>query len=134
MVGSRPMIRAAQKSVVAVAAVLGVLLGVALFSQLSCATADFKDVSDSGQVKECRQGPLVFCEAGANDARSCIVTATETDARLKLLTPGKYPDKCVVNYLARGHDVNGECILAAVCKCQDTDYDAAAPPEFVCGP
>jgi hypothetical protein len=53
---------------------------------------------------------------------------------LKKLTPGLYPDKCVVNYLAPGHDINGECILASVCKCTDTESDAAAPPEFVCGP
>jgi hypothetical protein len=128
------MIRAAQKSIVAVAAVAGALVAVALFSQFSCATAELKDVSDSGQTKECRQGPLVFCDAGTNDGRNCTVTGAETDARLKKLAPGKYPDKCVVNYLAPGHDINGECILAAVCKCEDTDYDAAAPPEFVCGP
>lgn len=128
------MIRAAQKSVVVVAAVAAAIGAVALFSQFSCATADFKDISDSGRTKECRQGPLVFCDAGTNDSRNCIVIGTETDERLKLLTPGKYPDTCVVNYLAPGHDINGECILAAVCKCEDTSDDAAAPPEFVCRP
>ena len=128
------MVRAALMPVVAVAAVTGAIFSVALFSMFSCATAELKDLSDSGKQKDCRQGPLVFCEAGAPGERSCVVTATETDARLQLLTPGRYPETCVVNYLAPGHDVNGECILRSVCKCEDTDYDAAAPPTFVCGP
>jgi len=125
-----------QKSVVAVAACMFAcgLVSVAVFSQFSCATAELKDLSDSGQVKECRQGPLVFCDAGDVGGRNCTVTGTETDARLKKLAPGLYPDKCVVNYLSPGHDINGECILASVCKCLDNAADAAAPPEFVCGP
>jgi hypothetical protein len=127
------MIRAALPPVIAVLVLLGLALVIPALS-LSCATAGFHDVSDSGQLKECRQGPLVFCDAGANDGRHCTVIGTESDARLKRLTPGNYDDKCVVNFLAPGHDVNGECILAAVCKCQDTSYDAAAAPEFVCGP
>ncbi len=128
------MVRAALVPVLAVTAVAGAILAVALFSTFSCATAELKDLSDSGQQKQCRQGPLVFCEAGVPGERNCTVTNAETDARLKLLTPGLYPQTCVVNYLAPGHDINGECILGAVCKCQDTDYDAAAPPTFLCGP
>ena len=127
------MIRAALPAVLA--AVAAVLLGTVLtMFALSCATAGFKDVSDSGQLKECRQEPLVFCEGGTSDGRHCTVSSMETDPRLQRLAQGPYPDKCVVNYLARGHDVNGECILEAVCKCEDTDVDAAAPPEWVCGP
>lgn len=127
------MIRAALVPVVAVAAVAGALCAVALFSTFSCATAGFKDLSDSGKQKVCPQGPLVFCDAGTNDSRNCTVTGAETDPRLMLLSPGKYPDTCVVNYLSPGHDVNGECILESVCKCEDTESDAAAPT-FLCSP
>ena len=103
-------------------------------SVISCATAGFYDKSDSGVQKVCRQGPLVFCDAGTLHGRGCIVTGMETDARLKQLDAGLYQDTCVVNYLAPGHDINGECILESVCKCEDTAYDAAAPPTWVCAP
>jgi hypothetical protein len=99
----------------------------------SCATADFKEAQDGGKTKICSQDPIVFCEAGA-PSKSCDVGTAEADPRLARLPPGSYADKCVVNFLAAGHDDNGECILAAVCKCEDTAFDAAAPPTWVCGP
>jgi hypothetical protein len=127
---------AVQKSVVAVAA-FAIVCGItsaALLSQFACNPATLTDLSDSAAKKECRQGPLVFCDAGDISGRACKVTGTETDPRLKLLSPGLYADKCVVNYLAPGHDINGECILQSVCKCLDDQADANAPPDFVCGP
>ncbi len=118
----------------AVAAVLALLaLGMFLFQASACATAGFKDAPDSGGVKFCSQDPLVFCDAGA-PGPSCTVGTMETDPRLMRLTPGTYPDKCVVNYLGTGHDDNGDCILMSVCKCEDRAQDAAAPPVWVCGP
>jgi hypothetical protein len=110
-------------------------LGVVLFGGLStsCATAAFTDAPDTGTVKVCNPDPIVFCDAGVPNGRNCTVTSADTDPRLKRLTPGTYADKCVVNFLG-GHDDQGECILASVCKCEDTAYDAAAPPTFVCSP
>ena len=115
--------------IVAAAIVVATMLGVAL---LSCATAGFYDLSDSGVVKVCRTGPLVFCDSGVLSGRACVVTANESDPLLKQLSPGQYQDKCVVNYLAPGHDLNGDCILNSVCKCEDPSDDAAAPPAWNC--
>jgi hypothetical protein len=109
------------------------LIAAAVAFAFSCATADFKDAADGGKTKICSQDPIVFCEAGV-PSKSCDVGTAESDPRLSRLAPGSYADHCVVNFLGTGHDDNGDCILAAVCKCEDTAFDAAAPPTWVCGP
>jgi hypothetical protein len=111
--------------------------GLALSSS-GCKRATLEEAPD-GAVS-CNAGAHVFC---APDAPvGCAVAPGETDPRLSQIAPGTYAVGCVANFVAPQRDVGGDCVVDAICRCNEpssgdgaVDPDAAPPaPHWTCFP
>jgi len=113
---------------------IALLAGFASGLGSACKSASLDDAPDA--QKECGAGAHVFCDPDATTG--CTVGPTETDSRLKQLAQGVYAVGCTANYVSDEHDISGDCVVQAICRCNDpldAGPDAAPePPHWTCFP